>query len=168
MKKVIISLLLIILTLNCAGCFSVVGSIIGYQSGELLAGLLIGAGIDAGIAIAEEAKCESDSKVYELDSKKGQIKARLNTDDMAGIVTDIETTFGSEGWSYDLTLKKIRQGKSLSAQWQVTDSQGDKFSVSLSLLKRKLDLRVKSDNAELKGSVLNKLITPLESKLEAK
>ncbi len=168
MKKVIISLLLIILTLNCSGCFSIVGSIIGYQSGELLAGLLIGAGIDAGVAIANEAKCEADSKVYELDSEKGQVKAQLNTDDMTSIVTDIETTFGSEGWSYELTLKKIRKGKSLSAQWQVNNGQGDEFSVALSLAKRKLELRVKSDKAELKGSVLNKLITPLESKLESK
>ncbi|MBN2063294.1 MAG: hypothetical protein JW745_00715 [Sedimentisphaerales bacterium] len=168
MKKVIVSLLLIILTLNCSGCFSIVGSIIGYQSGELLAGLLIGAGIDAGVAIANEAKCEADSKVYELDSDKGQVKARLNTDDMASIVTDLEAVFVSEGWSYELMLKKIRQGKSLAAQWQVNNSQGDEFSVALSLAKRKLDLRVKSDKAELKAAVLKKLITPLESKLETK
>jgi len=127
--------------LCCSGCATILGGIIGYQSGELAAGLAIGAALDFGGDIANgvgylltDKKTRFEQKVS-LNSEDGRIefaKSGFSVDKMEELMRKLEKKFGQNGWSNTMIQKKRLQGRTLLLEkWQCKDVNGNEFELSI-------------------------------------
>lgn len=127
--------------LCCSGCATILGGIIGYQSGELAAGLAIGAALDFGGDIANGVgQLLTDKEVrfeqtVSLDTEAGKIefaKSDFSAEKMERLVRKLEKKFEQNGWSYTMVQKKRRTGRTLLSEiWQCQDSDGNEFDLSI-------------------------------------
>lgn len=76
MKKVLLVCVLIMVAVNCSGCMTILGGIIGYQSGEALAGAAIGAGIDITGTIISHMHNKEKEKKQQEEQKEREIKLK--------------------------------------------------------------------------------------------
>ena len=131
--------------LCCCGCATILGGIIGHQSGEMLAGAAIGAALDFGDDIANgigqlltDKQTRFEQKVS-LDSEEGKIefdKAGFSTKKMERMMRKLEKQFEQNGWSHTMVQKKRLKGRILLSEiWRCKDGHGKKFE--LSILKEK-------------------------------
>ncbi len=131
--------------LCCSGCATILGGIIGYQSGELVAGLAIGAALDFGGDIVNGVgQLLTDKEVrYEqkvtLDTEEGKIeftKSHFSAEKMERLMRKLERKFEQNGWSYTMVQKKRLTGRTLLLEiWRCKDGGGKEFE--LSILKEK-------------------------------
>ena len=156
-RYIVLSLVLICMTIACSGCFTALGAIIGYQSGELVAGALIGAGIDTGIVISDKLEENSEDLAIELD--KGKISARI-AGNGPDYIKYVEEAFDAEGWGYKLESKKIRKNNDCEAKWQV----GDYSKVKLAAKKDRLVINIESKVSTEKEQYTGKLAELLKDK----
>ena len=159
-RNVIMAVLLISMTVGCGGCFTALGAIIGYQSGEILAGALIGAGIDAGIGLAEEADRQSENLT--IEPEKGRIFAKISCNGV-DFTDSIEKAFDGEGWNYILEYKKIRKNQDCEARWGLDDD----FGVSIKVQGDKLKLDVKAKNSDNRKKYTEKIAELLKDKFKS-
>ncbi|MBC8469420.1 MAG: hypothetical protein H8D56_08100 [Planctomycetes bacterium] len=127
--------------LCCSGCATILGGIIGYQSGELVAGAAIGAALDFGGDIANGiGQLLTDKEVrfeqtVSLDSEKGKIefaKSDFSPGKMEKLMRKLEKKFERNRWSYTMVHKKRRTGRTLlSEKWACRDSDGNEFELSI-------------------------------------
>jgi len=127
--------------LCCSGCATILGGIIGYQSGELAAGLAIGAALDFGGDIVNGVgQLLTDKEVrYEqkvtLDTEEGKIefaKSDFSAEKMERLMRKLEKKFEQNGWSYTMVQKKRLTGRTLlSEKWRCKDSDGKEFELSI-------------------------------------
>lgn len=113
--------LLTILVCTCcmtSGCATIVGGIIGHQSGEMVAGLAIGAGIDFGGAIIGGiGNALTDQKTHfsndsQLNSEEGEIilpKAAFNVDQTKKILNKLQMKLDADGWTNSTTMMKSQR-----------------------------------------------------------
>ena len=131
--------------LCCSGCATILGGIIGYQSGELAAGLAIGAALDFGGDIVNgvgqlltDKEVRFEQKVS-LDTEEGKIefaKSDFSTEKMERLIHNLKKKFEQNGWSYTMVQKKRLTGRTLlSEKWHCKDGDGKEFE--LSILKEK-------------------------------
>jgi len=131
--------------LCCCGCATILGGIIGHQSGELVAGAAIGAAVDFGGDIVNglgqlltDEKARFEQKVS-LDSEEGKIefaKSNFSTKKMERLMRKLEKKFEQNGWSHTMVQKKRLKGRTLlSEKWLCKDGDGKEFE--LSILKEK-------------------------------
>jgi hypothetical protein len=127
--------------LCCSGCATILGGIIGYQSGELAAGAAIGAAIDFGgdivngigyILTDEKTRFE---QTVSLDSEQGEIKftkSNFPVKKMDALLRKLEKKFDKAGWAYTLIQKKRSTGRTLLLEkWACADPTGREFELSI-------------------------------------
>ena len=135
--KICVLCVMLLGCLCCSGCATILGGIIGYQSGELAAGLAIGAAVDFGGGILDgvgqlltDKEARFDQKVS-LDSEEGKIefaRSDFSAEKMEKLMRELEKKFEQNGWSYTLVQKKRRKGRMLfSEKWRCKDGDGDEF-----------------------------------------
>ena len=131
--------------LCCSGCATILGGIIGYQSGELGEGLAIGAALDFGGDIINgigqlltDKEVRFEQKVS-LDTEEGKIefaKSDFSAEKMERLMRKLKKKFEQNGWSYTMVQKKRHTGRTLlSEKWRCKDGDGKEFE--LSILKEK-------------------------------
>ncbi len=141
MKKTLLTLLLTTIAMYTLGCATILGGIIGYQSGELVAGAAIGAAVDFGDDIAEglgqlftDKEVRFEQKVS-LDSKEGRIslaKSDFSLERVEKLIRKLEKKFEENGWSYTLVEKKNRVGRTLlSEKWHCKKPDDGEFELSV-------------------------------------
>lgn len=127
--------------LCCSGCATILGGIIGYQSGELAAGAAIGAALDFGDDIVNgigllltDKKTRFEQKVS-LDSEQGKIefaKSDFSAEKMEKLMRKLEEKFEQNGWYYTMVQKKRVTGRTLlSEKWDCKDRDGNEFELSI-------------------------------------
>ncbi len=133
-KKVLISLVLAIIPCGLTGCATILGGIIGYQSGELAAGMAIGAAVDFGDDIvrgigqmgAKEKDLRQDFlKKSTLDTKAGKITLPINPFNEERIFTltqQLRKKFQENGWTCQQTEKTA------CWSWSFENSRTEKWS----------------------------------------
>ena len=144
MKKVLLTTVLAFVAIYTSGCATILGGIIGHQSGEWAAGAAIGAGIDFGGGIVDgigwmltDKETRFEQKVS-LDSEQGKIclaRSDFSLDRVDKLMRRVEKKFEENGWSYKLIEKKMRVGRTLlSEKWQCANTDGE---FELSVLREK-------------------------------
>jgi len=137
--------------LCCSGCATILGGIIGYQSGEAVAGAAIGAALDFGGDIANgigylltDKKTRFEQKVS-FDSEEGEIrfaKSEFPAKKMEWLMRKLEKKFERNGWSYTMVQKKRATRRILILEkWSCLDDRGIEFELSISQEKCK-DARI--------------------------
>jgi hypothetical protein len=127
--------------LCCSGCATILGGIIGYQSGEAVAGAAIGAAIDFGDDIVNgighlltDKKTRFEQKVS-IDSQEGKIefaKSDFSASKIEMLMCKLAKKFEQNGWASTLIQKKRLQGRTLlSEKWQCKDAGGNEFELSV-------------------------------------
>ena len=127
--------------LCCSGCATILGGIIGYQSGELGEGLVIGAALDFGGDIINgigylltDKEVRYEQKVS-LDSEEGKIefsKSDFSAERMERLMRKLEKKFERNGWSYTMVQKKRHAGRTLlSEKWRCKDGNGKGFELNI-------------------------------------
>ena len=135
--------------LCCCGCATILGGIIGDQSGELMAGAAIGAALDFGGDIVNgveqlltDKEVRFEQKVS-IDTEEGKIeftKSDFSAEKMERLMRKLEKKFEQNGWSYSMVQKKRLTGRTLlSEKWRCKDGDGKEFE--LSILKRNVRIR---------------------------
>ena len=152
MRKTCLALFLAFITVYSSGCATIIGSVIGYQSGELLAGAAIGAAVDFHAEIAEgigrlltEKEKRFEQKVS-LDSEEGRIsfaKSDFSPKRMEKLMRYLEKKFEQNGWSYTLVQKKNRVERTLLFEkWHCRNTEDIEFELSV-LREKKKDAQIK-------------------------
>ena len=143
--------------LCCSGCATILGGIIGYQSGELAAGLAIGAALDFGGDIVNgvgqlltDKEVRFEQKVS-LDTEEGKIefaKSDFSAEKMERLMRKLEKKFEQNGWSYTMVQKKRHTGRTLlSEKWRSKDGDGKEFELSI-LRERHKDTQISIEPAD--------------------
>lgn len=119
-RHVLFVLLLSFIALTCNGCATILGGIIGHQSGELCAGLAIGAAVDFGDDIvrgvcqvtAREENLQKDfQEKSTFDAAKGEITIPIcsfSRQRIACLTEKLQDTFQDNNWTCQRTLKTVK------------------------------------------------------------
>ncbi len=143
LKPLFLSLSLAIITLTCSGCATILGGIIGYQSGEACAGMAIGAAVDFSGDIARGiGQMSADQKDLMRDFKKkssvngpeGQITLPIcpfNLNRTMTIAGRLQDKFKENGWTCQLKEKTTHDNwfnpRRWEEKWTCTDDQQQPF-----------------------------------------
>jgi hypothetical protein len=76
MKKVLLVVVLMLVAINCSGCMTILGGIIGYQSGEAVAGAAIGAAIDVTGAVLSHIHKKEQEEKHQEEEQAREIKRK--------------------------------------------------------------------------------------------
>jgi len=132
LKQIIFLLTLSVIGLTCSGCATILGGIIGYQSGELAAGLAIGAAVDFGDDIArgigqmtanEKNFARDFQKKSTFNAQKGEITIPINpfnqkrTMDIASRLQDV---IQKNGWTCQQVEKTVHDPLICPDRWTET------------------------------------------------
>ena len=108
-KIVVLASVLISICCLSSGCATILGGIIGHQSGELAAGLAIGAALDFGdnVVIGVGQMLTDQQEEFRektlVDSDKGEIELSLwgfSVDHTKELLSALQGRFKQAGWSY--------------------------------------------------------------------
>jgi len=152
--------------LCCSGCATILGGIIGYQSGELVAGAAIGAALDFGGDIANgigqllTAKEVRFEQTVSLDSENGKIefaKSDFSPEKMEKLMRKLEKKFEQNHWSHTMVQKKRRTGRTLlSEKWLCKDGNGNEFELSI-LREKCKDAHVMIEPTNVEASIRHEI-----------
>lgn len=147
LKSILLVLVLAIIALTSSGCATILGGIIGYQSGELAAGLAIGAAVDFGDDIVRgigqmTAKQENLRRDFleksDFDSERGEITLPINpfNQQRVGEITQkLQNKFIENGWDWRRTKKSTHSGllspDRWEEKWAVVTEEGVPFSFEI-------------------------------------
>ena len=142
MRNVIFCFVLVLLMFCVSGCATILGGIIGHQSGEWVAGAAIGAGVDFGGGIVDgigglltDSETRFEQKVS-LDSVQGKIvlaKNEYSIERIEKMMAGLAVKFDENGWSHRMAEKKILSGKTLLwEKWECKNAGGEEFELSVS------------------------------------
>ena len=129
----------------CSGCATILGGIIGHQSGELAAGLAIGAVVDFGETIVTSVgqMTANQAKEFRLrtvvDSDTGRIelpKKAFSVDRTKQLLGQMQPNFQEAGWTWQRT--RMNSNFSVtdyhhSETWRCTDAAGQSFTVDINM-----------------------------------
>ena len=164
MRLLIMVFVLCFVLVFCSGCGPVIGGIIGYQSGEMVAGAAIGAGVEYGVpivkgvgecggALAEGfgemvANPVKDIEKANIDSDAGRIelpKASFTAKRLRCMSDQMQSKFTSNHWKWRLVKRRSNSGNiKYQEEWACETKVGYHFRV--------LVTREKSRDATLKIS----------------
>jgi len=132
LKQITFLLTLSCIALTCSGCATLLGGIIGYQSGELAAGLAIGAAVDFGGDIARGVgqMTAKENNLYRDFQKKSTFNAQrgeitlpicpFNQKRTMDIAFQLRKKFEENGWTCQQTEKTIRDHLICADHWKET------------------------------------------------
>jgi hypothetical protein len=143
LKPLFPSLTLAAITLTCSGCATILGGIIGYQSGELCAGMAIGAAVDFSGDIARGiGQMTADQKDLVRDfNRKSSVNAHegkitlpvcpFNLNRTMTITDRLQDKFKENGWTFQLKEKTTHDNlfspRRWEEKWTCTDDQQQPF-----------------------------------------
>lgn len=144
MKKIILCGLLIAVACCCSSCATIWGGIIGHQSGELAAGLAIGAAIDFGDDLVRGV-CYMTADVpkefknnSEVNAGEGTIKLpgiAFNTERMRPVTKMLKDKMSENGWEYKVTEKTAKTSlfdkDRFSEHWNCVTQKGEAFELKI-------------------------------------
>jgi hypothetical protein len=117
MRKIILGVLLIVIACYCSSCATIWGGIIGHQSGELAAGLAIGAAIDFGDDLVRGI-CYMSADIPKEFKNNSQVDADAGRIQLPGIAFNIERMgkakrmlkdkMSVNGWKYSVVEKTAK------------------------------------------------------------
>lgn len=165
MRKILLTLFLTAITLYTSGCATILGGIIGHQSGEKYAGAAIGAGFDFGPGIVRGigrmfANPEKDIKQARIDSQKGQITLpewTFTPKRLEGLTRQMQDIFQENQWTGNLEEKKREVGSIVfQEKWQCKTKDGVVFEMTVLKEKRKrpkISIDVPADNRSKQSEI---------------
>jgi hypothetical protein len=144
MRKIILCGLLIVVACCCSSCATIVGGIIGHQSGELAAGMAIGAAIDFGDDLVRGI-CYMTADVPKEFKNNSQINADEGTIQLPGIAFTTERMrpvtkmlkdkMTENGWEYKVaekTAKTCLFGKDrFYEHWNCVTQKGEVYDLKI-------------------------------------
>jgi len=144
MKKMILCGLLIAVACCCSSCATIWGGIIGHQSGELAAGIAIGAAIDFGDDLVRGI-CYMTADVPKEFKNNSQINADEGTIQLPGIAFNIDRMrpvkemlkdkMTENGWEYKVSEKTAKTSlfdkDRYSENWNCVTQEGDSFDLRI-------------------------------------
>ncbi|MBN1974780.1 MAG: hypothetical protein JW787_14160 [Sedimentisphaerales bacterium] len=157
MKKMLLAGVLMLAGIHCTGCATIVGGIIGYQSGEAVAGAAIGAAIDITGAIISNIEHKEEEQKREIQEKEREIKRkeaikiyaeegyiRVGSISATGKMygEELKRKFDNIGWQYtEVTEKPSREDALTKRVFQCQTTDDKKFTLEL-LREKNQDLLV--------------------------
>jgi hypothetical protein len=146
-KSIGISLLLVAAAIGGSGCATILGGIIGYQSGELCAGLAIGAAIDftdeivrgvGQMTAKKEDLCRDFREKAEFDTQGGEITLPIcpfSRQRVMEIVAALKEKFEENGWTYNRIMKTTNKNLlgpyHWKEEWKVTTENQRPFTFEI-------------------------------------
>jgi len=144
MKKVILSVLLILVACFCCSCATILGGIIGHQSGELAAGLAIGAAIDFGDDLVRGV-CYMTADIPKEFKNNSQVNAEEGTIQLPGIAFNVgrmpavkqklKGKMSENGWKYSVVDKTAKTSlfdkDRYSERWNCVTEEGKEFDLKI-------------------------------------
>ena len=178
MKKIILYGLLVVIACYCSSCATVVGGIIGHQSGELAAGLAIGAAIDFGDDLVRGI-CYMTADVPKEFKNNSEINADEGTIQLPGIAFNInrmlpvkemlKDKMAENAWEYKVAEKNARTslfGKDrYSENWNCVTQQGQAFELKICYEQDEnahLRVTIEPDSTGGKGAITSQIYNWLE------
>lgn len=144
MKKIILYGLLILIACYCCSCATIVGGIIGHQSGEMVAGMAIGAAIDFGDDLVRGI-CYMTADIPKEFKNNSQLNADAGTIQLPGIAFNVgrmgtvkqmlKGKMSENGWEYAVVEKTAKTHlfakDRYSENWNCLTQQGDAFDLKI-------------------------------------
>jgi hypothetical protein len=178
MKKIILYGLLIVITCYCSSCATMWGGIIGHQSGELAAGMAIGAAIDFGDDLVRGI-CYMTADVPKEFKNNSQINADEGTIQLPGIAFNIDRMrpvkeklkdkMSENGWEYKVAKKtadtSLFNKDRYSENWNCVTQGGKAFELKICYKQDEdahLRVTVGPDSTGGKGTITSKIYDWLE------
>lgn len=160
MKNFILTLLLLLTTVCASGCATILGGIIGHQSGEACAGIAIGAAVDFGDDIARAIGEAFGDKTVNVYSELGYVRIDAKTADKKCLKQKLEKRFAEASWKILNKQSTLQKDKIKSCKYSCETSDGKKFTLEF-FTEKKQDLRIyiKTDdeNNELQSLITSRI-----------
>lgn len=144
MKKVILCGLLISVACFCCSCATMLGGIIGHQSGELAAGLAIGAAIDFGDDLVRGI-CYMTADIPKEFQNNSQVNTDAGTIQLPGIAFSagrmpavkrkLKGMMSKHGWEFSVVEKTAHTSlfnkDRFSENWNCVTKDGEEFDLKI-------------------------------------
>ncbi len=144
MKKVILGGMLILVACFCCSCATILGGIIGHQSGEVAAGMAIGAAIDFGDDLVRGI-CYMTADIPKEFDNNSQVNVDAGTIQLPGIAFSVgrmpavkqklKGKMSENGWEFsvvDKTSKTSLFGRDrYSENWNCLTKEGEEFELKI-------------------------------------
>ena len=144
MRKAAISIILISIAFLNSGCATILGGIIGHQSGEACAGIAIGAAIDFGDDVARGISlmlADADKEFQEkssLNTEEGTIclpAIPFTTKKMVIVKENLQQKMVENGWTSEVVEKTAKTGwfcrDKFHERWRCTTADGEVFELRI-------------------------------------
>jgi len=160
MKNFILTLLLLVVSIYASGCATILGGIIGHQSGEACAGMAIGAAIDFGDDIARAIGEAFGDKTVNVYSELGYVRIDAKTAQKKCLKQKLERRFAEASWKILNKESTTKTDKIQSCKYYCQTSEGKEFTLEF-FTEKKQDLRIyiktAEENNELQGLITSRI-----------
>jgi len=157
MKNLIFTLLLLTVTISASGCATMLGGIIGHQSGEACAGIAIGAALDFGDDIARAIGQAFGDKTVNVYSELGYVRIDAKTAKSKCLKQKLEKRFAEASWKILNKEATSKTDKIQSCKYYCRSSDGKEFTLEF-FSEKNQDLRIYIKTTE-ENNELQSLIT---------
>ncbi|MDH4242012.1 MAG: hypothetical protein OEW48_20825 [Phycisphaerae bacterium] len=178
MKKVLLGGMLILVACFCCSCATMLGGIIGHQSGELAAGLAIGAAIDFGDDLVRGI-CYMTADIPKEFKNNSQVNADEGTIQLPGIAFNIgrmpavkqklKGKMSENGWEFSVVEKTAKTSlfdkDRYHESWNCHTKEGDAFDLKICYVQDEdahLTVQVGPDSKGNQGTITSQIYDWLE------
>ncbi len=141
MKKILLIVLMVLSTIHVSGCATILGGIIGHQSGEAAAGVAIGAGVDVICALSGMAKKEEIKKSVKVHPELGYIRVGSIAAKKKNVETDLKKRFQETHWTLEKVETQSPEKEISVIKYQCKTYKGKNFIMEITKEQRQ-DLRI--------------------------
>lgn len=170
MRKILLTGFLVLAMVYLSGCATILGGIIGYQSGEACAGMAIGAALDfGGYAIDGIGKLiggkpksaeVSESEKIKVYSDMGYIRVNSKFSQCSDLIALLRREFEGASWQIKDTPAASGDKEISSRMYQCQTAEGKEFTMEVISEKRqdaRVYIKCKEDSAELKRLITSQV-----------
>lgn len=161
MKKFFLAVILTTITVSSSGCATIIGGIIGYQSGEAVAGAAIGAAIDIVSHISEAEKEKQKKENVKIFPDMGYLRIDNRTAQNRNLTDKLLEKFQTLGWQYNEIKSDSADGNAISSRiWQCRAADSREFTLEV-FNEKSQDLRIyvrpSQENPEFKSMLTSQI-----------
>jgi len=160
MKNLVLTLLLITVTISASGCATILGGIIGHQSGEACAGIAIGAALDFGDDIARAIGQAFGDKTINVYSELGYVRINTKTAKNKCLKQKLERRFAEASWKILNKEATSKTDKIKSCKYYCRTAEGKEFTLEF-FTEKNQDLRIyiktTEENKELQSLITSRI-----------
>jgi len=178
MGRILCWLLLLSVILASSGCGTILGGIIGYQSGELCAGLAIGAAVDFGDDLARTI-AESLADMEKEFQQNSEFNAEHGTITLPGVAftparmqcvkQKLQEKLKAYNWKYKVVRRTAKKGlfrkDEFHEKWECKDDKERSFDLEICYQQAgdaRLTVKVDEDSQADKAAVTSQIYEWLE------